>query len=174
MDSLPLDDDVMAHYALEAAHGGFGTGGMLEAKDYGSFLNAHIGHLAGRRHLKRDWPADLASAMRHMSLADIARIAARAGDFPDKVHKLVSGISAMDFLRDWYRVRMGGDLGLDAIDVDRRTAYETVAAMFRELPDADAGQQPFQRLLRMYDRYISGLPSRDFTIDLETGAITSR
>ena len=57
------------------------------------------------------------------------------------------------------------------VDAGRREAYDAVAAIFRQLDDANDEQRPFKRLFRMYERYLSGLPSRNFRVDLDTGRI---
>ena len=170
---MALDADLMVEYRRQAARAGVETGGMLEAENYGEFLHAHLGHLVSRRHLKREWPETLAKSMRAMSLADLGR---QAGMKSDVELETLEGISALDFLRDCYRVRMGSALGTAAIEPDRLADYEHVASCYRSLP---GGAQPgsaesFRLLFKMYDRYLSGLPSRNFAIDLATGQISER
>jgi 3',5'-cyclic AMP phosphodiesterase CpdA len=170
---MALDGDVMAEYGREVSRNRLQSGGMLAAEDYGQFLHAHLGHLVSRRHLKREWPEALAEVMRTMSLADIAR---HAGDDSDNMLGKLESITALDFLRDWYRVRMGSALGVGTIEPDRLAAYEFVASRYRSLGEGKQSgpTEQFRLLFRMYDRYLSGLPSRDFAIDLKTGAITER
>jgi hypothetical protein len=83
----------------------------------------------------------------------------------------------MTFLRDWYRVRMGSDLGFDAVSKPHLAAYKWVSDLYARRTDAIAVgsmQEAFGRLFRMFDRFISGLPSQDFAIDLITGEIHPR
>jgi len=168
-----LDAGLMAEYRRQAARAGVETGGMLEADAYGQFLHAHLGHLVSRRHLKREWPEPLANAIRVMSLADLGR---QAGMKSDVALETLQGISALDFLRDCYRVRMGSDLGAEAIDPDRRGAYERVESRYRLLQEGTQSglAESFRLLFKMYDRYLSGLPSRNFAIDLATGQVSKR
>jgi 3',5'-cyclic AMP phosphodiesterase CpdA len=170
---MALDADLMAEYRRQALRAGVDTGGMLEAESYGQFLHAHLGHLVSRRHLKREWPEALAASMRTISLADLA---GHAGVDSVAALENLDGITALDFLRDWYRVRMGSSLGVDAIDPGRLAAYEQVASRYRSVgEDMRLGPaESFRLLFKMYDRFLSGLPSRDFAIDLETGSVTER
>ncbi|CAN7238922.1 metallophosphoesterase family protein [Rhizobium sp. LjRoot254] len=170
---MALDADLMAEYRRQAMRAGVETGGMLEAENYNQFLHAHLGHLVSRRHLKREWPEALARSMRAMSLADLA---GQAGTGSDAVLENLDGITALDFLRDCYRARMGSAFGVEAIEAVRLAAYEQVASRYRSLGESvqPGPVESFRLLFSMYDRYLSGLPSRDFAIDLETGAITER
>ncbi|MDB5552790.1 MAG: hypothetical protein JWL86_2774 [Rhizobium sp.] len=170
---MALDADLTAEYRRQAIQAGLETGGMLEAENYGQFLHAHLGHLVSRRHLKREWPEALAKSIRMMSLADFARHAE-----PDSNAVLddLEGISALDFLRDCYRVRMGSALGVEAIEPGLLAAYERVASLYRSIGEGtqSGSTESFRLLFAMYDRYLSGLPSRDFAIDMDTGQITGR
>lgn len=168
---MALDAEVMAEYRRQAMRAGIETGGMLDAENYGQFLHAHLGHLVSRRHLKREWPEALARSMRVMSLADLAR---HAGD--DAVPENLEDITALDFLRDCYRVRMGSALGVEAIEPALLAAYERVASRYRSMDEGtqSGSAESFRLLFAMYDRYLSGLPSRDFAIDVDMGQITER
>ncbi|UVC06987.1 metallophosphoesterase [Rhizobium sp. TH2] len=170
---MSLDTDLMAEYRRQAMRAGVETGGMLEVENYGEFLHAHLGHLVSRRHLKREWPEALAKSMRTMSLGDLARY---AGAGSDAALENLDGITALDFLRDCYRVRMGSAFGVEAVGPVRLAVYEQVANRYRSLAEGmrSGPVESFRLLFKMYDRYLSGLPSRDFVIDLETGAITER
>jgi hypothetical protein len=79
----------------------------------------------------------------------------------------------MTFLGDWYRVRMGSDLGLVALPEQNLAAYKWVSRLYAcGAQGADGSMRgAFSRLFRMFDRFISGLPSRNFAIDLKTGEI---
>ncbi|OLP62385.1 hypothetical protein BJF93_23840 [Xaviernesmea oryzae] len=185
LDALALDPRLMRLYAREAAEDGLDPGALLEARDYGEFLSAHIGRIATRRYLKRDWAPAMAAAIRRLKLADLAWLAETSepqaiavvmpGD-PDKqalVSPALADLPATELLGDWYRLRMGGDLGVDRIGPDRMSVYHALAQAFAagDWPEGSA-QAEFRRFFRMMSAYAEGLPSADFTIDRETGAIS--
>jgi hypothetical protein len=172
----------------------------LLTADYGAFLSAHLEHLVGRRYFKREWPQELARAARVLDLLDVATLALtdeplQPGDLPDAVRvrrdvsdiasrlsacaggqnaepSTLSRIPVMRFLGDWYRVRMGSDLGLDAIAPDRLSAYRLICRLHAVgKPKDGTVQATFERIFRMFGRFISGLPSGNFTIDLATGDV---
>ncbi|OLP52486.1 hypothetical protein BJF92_02600 [Rhizobium rhizosphaerae] len=193
LDAMPLDARLMRLYAREAVQDGLETGGLLEAGDYGAFLHAHIGRIATRRYLKRDWPQDLAEAIRLLTLGDLARLALTAEpvtleDFlrtgglagagvaeagkAGLVDPSLSDLPATELVGDWYRLRMGSDLGLKAIAAERRTAYAALARAFagRDWPE-NSLQRALALMMRMMTAYAEGLPSIDFTLDWDSGAI---
>src|SRR5690606_35055593 len=68
---LRLDRRIRAAYRAEAETAAL-PARLLDADDYGGFLWQHIGHLTGRRQLKRHWPPDLAARVRGETLARFA------------------------------------------------------------------------------------------------------
>lgn len=197
---LAMDPIIMDFYREEARLKQLKLPDMLAAERYGAFLSGHIGHLAGRRHLRREWPEDLADAVRACTLHDLALLAIAGrpldveglqvsltaiGREPDVVARLasetllddldlgaLSRIPVMTFLKDWYRVRMGSELGLDAIAAENLAAYRFVSHLFSgRQAEPGSAQAIFATLFRMFDRYCTGLPSRHFTIDLGSGHI---
>ncbi|KQV38070.1 MULTISPECIES: metallophosphoesterase [unclassified Rhizobium] len=164
------------------------------ADDYGTFLYEHLGHLVGRRHLKREWPKALADALWALDLADLVLLAKRPEDIAladaktvtadepqaaDAVALMVEsrrlGLSAMDFLADWYRLRMGSELALPWIGAEKLGLYDGVAALYpRASWPADTAQASFALLFAMYERYRSGLPSNRFSIRRADGAISAQ
>jgi hypothetical protein len=203
IEAMPLNPELRRTYDREIVPSGLDAGGMLEVSDYGGFLFEHLGHLVGRRFLKREWPMDIAALVRSLNLADLAalalmdkpvatddtagavstarddrvlqgRLAARlkaAGARP----QLLRGISAMDFLADWYRLRMGSDLALDWITPERMALYRAVGRLYAEgtWAIANAAQARFALIFRIFEKCASGLPSGNFRIDRTTGAIGS-
>jgi 3',5'-cyclic AMP phosphodiesterase CpdA len=200
---MPLDPALLGLYRTEVSRTGLKTGKMLEAGDYGTFLYEHLGHLVGRRFLKREWPRDLVSLLQTLSLADVALLATEQHAVPvsaavSAVERLrlalqgparlqgmfngdevtlaaMASVSMLSFLADWYRLRMGSELALDWIDDERLALYAAVVALYRKGPWEGKGglQARFSLLFRMYGKFISGLPSRNFRIDLSTGSIVS-
>jgi hypothetical protein len=184
-------------YRAEAGKTGVGATNLLSAGDYGSFLSAHLGHLVGRRHLRRDWPEELAHAVRALDLLDLALLAlidepVLPENLPNAIRirrddanhltacasgqdmdlPALSRIPVMAFLGDWYRVRTGSDLGLAAVAPSNLNAYRLLCRLCAESKPAEGtAQAAFARIFRMFDRLISGLPSGNFSIDLVTGDI---
>ncbi|CAN7381101.1 metallophosphoesterase family protein [Pararhizobium sp. LjRoot238] len=204
IEDMPLNPELRQTYDREIVPSGLDAGGMLDVSDYGGFLFEHLGHLVGRRFLKREWPMDIAALVRSLDLADLAALAltekpvatgdaahAAAAAGNDKVlqgrlaarlkaagarPELLRDISAMEFLADWYRLRMGSDLALDWITRERMALYQTVGRLYAhgDWADANAAQARFALIFRMFEKYASGLPSGNFRIDRTSGAIGSR
>jgi len=203
IDDMPLNPQLRQTYDREIVRSGLDAGGMLAVGDYGGFLFKHLGHLVGRRFLKREWPQDLAALIRVLDLADLAALAlmepvaaddavgATAAARADRVlqgrlaarlkaagarAELLRDISAMDFLADWYRLRMGSDLALEWIADGRMALYQAVGRLYAEgdWDDVNAAQARFALIFRMFEKSISGLPSGNFRIDRTTGAIAPR
>lgn len=199
---MPLDPAILQLYRAEVARSGLKTGKMLEAGDYGAFLYEHLGHLVGRRFLKREWPRDLVSLLQTLSLSDVALLAVEQQAIP--VREAVSGlerlritpqahaclqeafkdrgvmldamasVSMLSFLGDWYRLRMASELALDWIDDERLAVYSALTELYRKSAwEGEAVQARFAVLFRMYGKFVSGLPSRNFSVDLSSGSIVS-
>lgn len=159
---MALDPGIADLYRMEARRTGLNAAALLDAEDYGAFVSAHLGYLVGRRYLKREWPDPLAEAARTMTLADLA----------NNGEALLADIPIMTFLGDWYRVRMGSDLGLADVTPERLQAYRRLSERLATCaPDKGGVQWSFARLLAMFERFSSGLPSRNFTVDLASGAV---
>lgn len=198
IDAMPLDGDLRRGYDREIVPSRLDAGGMLDVTDYGGFLFAHIGHLVGRRYLKREWPKEIAAMIRSLDVADLAALAlidepVAAGDAAAAIAAArndagvrqllteaglegagLTGISAMAFLADWYRLRMGSNLAFDWIAPARLALYRAVGQLFANGGWSDAGcaQARFALIFRMFEKYAGGLPSRNFSIDRTSGAIT--
>ena len=191
LDSLPIDPAINSQYRIEIDLTGKQVGRMLEAADYGAFLCAHVDQLIIHRYLKRDWPADLARVMPLLKLGDLFLLgqckqsiaiedviettkAARAHnrEMDSKLREL-DGISVLELLGDWYRLRMGSEMALDYIPPQRLAAYRVLIDIYAQEGTAETAgaAQKFALLLRMMAAYLSGLPSRNFSVDFETGAI---
>ncbi|MBJ6133965.1 metallophosphoesterase [Ochrobactrum sp. Q0168] len=201
IDDMKLDADILRQYSTEVERDRINPGALLQSANYGEFLSKHLAHLVGRRFLRREWPEELGEAVKTLGLLDLAALALverpiRSGAIADLKaaiadsdiqqqlaasaieHELdftsLSRIEVMTFLGDWYRVRMGSDLGLDVISKPHLAAYKWVSGIYAPRMNAitpGSMQEAFGRLFQMFDRFISGLPSRDFVIDLTTGEI---
>ncbi|MFK3666841.1 metallophosphoesterase family protein [Ochrobactrum teleogrylli] len=201
IDDMALDASIISQYAAEVEREKINPGALLSAVNYGDFLSKHLAHLVGRRFLRREWPEALAEAVKTLGLLDLAALAlverpisacaladikaaivdcniqqqlaiSATGHGLDPVS--LSRIDVMTFLGDWYRVRMGSELGLHAITAPRLAAYKWVSGIYARRIDTMAVgsiQESLGRLFRMFDCFISGLPSRNFAIDLTTGEI---
>lgn len=195
---MRLDPDVRRAYEREIAPSRLEADPMLTAADYGCFLSEHIAHLVGRRYLKREWPKDIGAMIRGFSLFDlailalieqpvasadaIARVATARADAGVERRLAEAGVesaaiaslSAMDLLIDWYRLRMGSELALDWIDAERLSVYRAVGGLYLagHWRDKDAAQSLFRLIFRMFEKYLSGLPSDTFSIDREKATIS--
>ena len=201
IEAMPLHDDLRQGYRREVVPSRLEAGGLLDVDDYGGFLFEHIGHLVGRRYLKREWPKDIAALIRSLDLADLAALAlieepattedvvaaiAAARDDVSVQQRLAVGLAecgteigvlrampALAFLADWYRVRMGSELALEWIGADKIRSYLAVGQLFadRDGQKPNAVQAQFIVIFRMFTRYLGGLPSRNFRIARKSGAI---
>lgn len=201
LEAMPLDDDLRQAYGREILPSRLEAGGLLDVDGYGDFLFEHIGHLVGRRYLKREWPKDIAALIRSLDLADLAALAlinvpvaaedammaiTAARDDTELQQRLATrlmecgteidalrGMPALAFLADWYRVRMGNELALDWIGADKISAYLAVGQLFSDRDNKEPGavQTQFALIFRMLAKYLSGLPSRNFSIDRKSGVI---
>lgn len=201
LEAMPLDDDLRRAYRREILPSRLEAGGLLDVDDYGGFLFEHLGHLVGRRYLKREWPKDIAALIRSLDLTDLAALAlieepAAAEDVAAAIAAARGDVSlqqrlgehlaergteigalrampALSFLADWYRVRMGSELALDWISADKIRSYLAVGQLFTDRDGQKPGavQAQFIVIFRMFARYLAGLPSRNFSIARKSGAI---
>ncbi|MGH6762084.1 MAG: metallophosphoesterase family protein [Phyllobacterium sp.] len=200
--NMPLSADIMDAYRAEAGEGGeFGE--LLQTSNYGHFLHEHINQMIVNRYLPKEWPQDLAEIVSDLSIGDLLLMATVAESMPattalERLRQLRAdrkafsvlrtigtahrvdvekafGIPLLDLLGDWYRLRKASELALDWISPERLLLYECLIAVFSEAqPFAESSVQTrFAGLIRMLKRYLSGLPSRHFTIDLRTGGISA-
>ena len=172
--------------------------------DYGEFLAQHVSQLVVHRYLRREWPKDLAHIMPQLNLGDllilgqceqpivvedaVALIHAergRSGTMAvaqgllrarDMTLDGLDAIPLLDLLGDWYRLRLGSEMALARIPAERLAAYRLLIDLYAGSAAVETGgaQESFARMLRMMDRYLSGLPSRNFAVDLATGALEPR
>jgi 3',5'-cyclic AMP phosphodiesterase CpdA len=188
LEHLALDPELNSAYRTEIGVTGKNVGGMLEAANYGEFLCEHANQLLVHRFVRREWPEDFARLVPKLSLGDlyvlsqcpepiefrnvIATIQARR-DGRIKMVEILDEISVLDFLGDWYRLRMGSEIALDSIAPERLDAYHFLIDVHAGSAALKIGgaQEKFARLMRMMARYMSGLPSRNFTIDFASGSV---
>ena len=197
---MPLNPDVASLYQREASQSGLKVSRLMQCADYGAFLYEHIGHLVSRRHLRREWPNDLASLIQSLTLADVASLArasplktaqdllagldtlrtqnntgelARIEMTAGLTEGALAEVPALSFLEDWYRLKMGSDIALRGIPAARLAAYHAVARLYtHRMPVISEGiPGRFAIMFGMFTKYVSGLPSRNFTIDLSTGDV---
>lgn len=194
IDAMNLHPDLKWAYDREVVPTRLEAGGMLEVPDYGGFVYEHIGHLVSRRYLKREWPKHLAELFRSLDLTGLAALAlieepvapsqavtvaiAARETLDLQAHRLdsavLAGTSALDFLADWYRLRMGSELAFDWISRERLAAYAAIERLYADgaWTDPRCIQAMLALIFRMYGKYASGLPSGNFRIDRGTGTIT--
>lgn len=195
---MPLNPKVVASYREEILQTGLNAQRLADCSGYGDFLNEHIGHLVARRHLKRDWPQDLANLFHTTTLADLAAIAlTKVPNLPDDLSMLRTGamaaaiadaevgagldhgrlaeVPSLSFLQDWYRLRMGSDIAIEYLPQGDLRAYRLVADLFARLTAVgDSVQARLALVFMIFTKYLTGLPSHGFSIDLQTGDLRPR
>lgn len=163
LDGMPLDPVLLGASRRLQALTGVETGAMLETDRLGAFLDAHLAHITGRRFVKREWPEELASLFRSLSLPELA---VRAG-LRDGVPDPLAGLPAIDFLADWYRLRAGGDLAMAGMEPTRLAAYR---ALLSAASNA-SGDHRLSLLFASFRHHLDGLPSIALSVDLGEGGI---
>lgn len=202
LDHLPTDPAVNSQYRVEINLTGKKVGRMLDAANYGEFLSEHVDQLVVHRYLRREWPKDLARIMPQLNLGDLLVLSqckqpvpvedavalihaerAREGALASNQALLeargirrdqLDAIPVLGLLGDWYRLRLGSEMALERISPQRLAAYRFLIEVYSRHIANQIGcaQERFGRMLRMMDRYLSGLPSRNFAVDLVSGEIT--
>ncbi|WP_394690215.1 metallophosphoesterase family protein [Hoeflea sp.] len=197
-----LDPAVTQSYRREIEETGVPAERLLRAGSHGEFLYEHLGHLVSRRHLRREWPPELATLIHRLTLADVAAIALLTGseNEPDLANfgevtapmpefnadmatrlKRVTGlqpdtleaIGLLDFLEDWYRLKMAGGLALRDIPPERKQVYDALMKLFDSCAGAarpNSLSHWFRLLFAIYRKY-DGLPCERFSICLQTGRV---
>lgn len=117
---------------------------------YGAFVTAHARNLVARRMLRREWPPDLAARVPGATLAEMT--GGRDG----------ADVPALTVIEEFHLLRMGGPFGEWLIPPDRLAIYCT----------AWPAQTPWTPLLAMMRSYLGQLPSANFSVDPDTGAVT--
>ncbi|MGI9390548.1 MAG: metallophosphoesterase family protein [Boseongicola sp.] len=198
--AIPQNAEIESQYLKEVAQTGLKADRLLGCADYGTFLFEHLGHLVSRRFLRREWPEDLAAVIGVLTLADFAalavvgravatdevltdpallrsqRLSSDVIEFENSTNLRdgdLTELSALSFLEDLYRLRMGSDIALDRIHPDRLAAYDALANLYaKQVPnDAPGLVGRIAPLFLIFTKCRDGLPSRDFKIDLQTGDI---
>ena len=203
LDHLPINPAIKEQYRIEINLTGKNVGRMLDAADYGQFLSEHVDQLVVYRYLRREWPKDLARIIPQLNLGDLLVLSQCSETFPVEdavvlihaergrdgtIFKLqalaqaggvtieqLDAIPVLALLGDWYRLRMGSEMALDRISPEQLRAYRFLILVYASAAAMKTGgvQESFGRMLRMMDRYLSGLPSRNFKVDLLSGEIVA-
>ena len=201
LDHLAVDPLLMGQYRTELSVTGKKVGKMIEAASYGDFICEHVDQLLVHRYLRREWPKDLAGIVPQLNLGDLVFLAScrhpvaladavvlilaerQHADSVVRVRAILDGsgvtleqLDAILFpilLGDLYRLRFGREMAFDRIPASHVYIYRILIALYANDGARSAGeaQVAFARLLRMMGCYLSGLPSRNFTIDVTSGAI---
>lgn len=190
---MPIDSNINRLYRTEIAVTKKNVGSMLDAGNYGEFLSGHVDQLVIHRYLKREWPPRLAQAVTQLNLGDLFLLARseniidldkilltlkaerhRSTLMKEALRKMDS-VPVLDMISDWYRLRMGSEMALDWISPDRMAMYRMLIDAYEsDICTGGEARRMFATIFRMMAAYMSGLPSRDFSVSLETGPLTSR
>ncbi|MBA8879398.1 metallophosphoesterase family protein [Phyllobacterium myrsinacearum] len=201
IDDQPIDPVLNDQYRTEIKLTGKNVGNMLDAVDYGAFISEHVDQLVVHRYLRREWPKDIARILPLLTLGDLLTLSlfeqpvdmdatiilvhAERGrpETKAKIQALLASediglehfdrMTALELLGDWYRLRMASEMALDRISAARQEIYRALIAVFAGSNAIQIGgaQAHFALMLQMMGRYFSGLPSRNFRIDLASGRI---
>lgn len=176
---VPGFDLAFGLYIAEAGRTGEDDGGIAATRSHGAFLNTHLAEMVRRRYLPKEWPADLAALVPRLTLGDLDRLAEVATPLtPADVEPMASGEPALPFFElvvDWYRLRKGRHVALDFIAPERLDVYRGLAARYRtgNWP-ATSVQARIASFFAILESYLASLPSRDFGINLTTGAVVAQ
>ncbi len=187
---VPIDNRINRQYRTEIAVTKKNVGSMLDASDYGEFLSAHVDQLVIHRYLKREWPPKLAQLARQLNLGDLFLLARseKIMDWDEIIPTLkaerscsnlvletlgkMDSVPALDMIGDWYRLRMGSEMALDWISADRMAMYRLLIEAYKSDTSKDGEpKRMFATMFRMMAASISGLPSRNFSVSLQTGQV---
>lgn len=170
-------DAAFSYYRREGLRSGVECRHLTDAVNHADFLDRHLALLVRERYLTKEWPADLAPLVCRLSLADLARLAGEAGSLSaDEALLRASedgGLTFLDMVTDWYRLRKANGLAANFIAAERIAHYEALRRLYRNAgPWApDSLQARIATFLRLMGACLDGNPSLDFVIDLRTGAI---
>ncbi|GAA2856800.1 3',5'-cyclic AMP phosphodiesterase CpdA [Aminobacter niigataensis] len=183
---VPGHDAAFPYYRIEAARERT-SAAVTEAENHADFLSRHLAEMVRHRYLPKEWPRDLAALVPQLNLGDLDRLAgttvpltsgdaftflASAGepDAPDW-----QGLPLFEMVVDWYRLRKGREVALDFIDPARIAAYRHLAGRFAAgaWPEGCL-QDRLASFMQMMMDWLASAPSRDFSVDLATGEVTSK
>ena len=165
LNAVPGHDCAFAAYRTEARHLGQSEAPAMHAPDHAAFLDRHLVELVHRRYLPREWPADMRDFIRHGRMRDLVAILGIEAELPD--------LALFTLVEDWYRLRKAGGLGRSHIPPARLDCYVRLCAL---LPDGqgDSLAARFAVVLRILRGYLNRMPDTDFTLDLDSMAVTAR
>lgn len=172
---VPGFDAAFQAYGVEARRRGADFGGILRTLSYPDFLSRHLAQLVRHRYLPREWPEDFADAVLRLTVGDLFGLAgadAGTGTHSRALSDDVLSLPFIDMVADWYRLRKGRHLALDEIPDNRLAAYRALMSRYAAGSwEPTTIQFRLAGFLRMLGQYLASPPSRDFTVDLETGEI---
>ncbi|MBT1157471.1 metallophosphoesterase [Aminobacter anthyllidis] len=181
---VPGYDAAFPYYRIEAAREGL-SARVAEAENHADFLSRHLAEMVRHRYLPKEWPQDLARLVPQLTLGDLDAFAGSllpltVEDATAIVGREQDGAGAMDALPlfevivDWYRLRKGREIALDFIDPARIAAYRLTAQRYAagSWPQGSL-QDRLGSFMRMMMDWLDSQPSRDFSVDLATGEVTS-
>ncbi|WP_269931267.1 metallophosphoesterase family protein [Aminobacter sp. HY435] len=184
ISDVPGHDAAFALYRVEAAREGI-SAAVTDAANHADFLSRHLSDMVRHRYLPKEWPQDLAVLVPHLQLGDLDAFAGTArplsvADAADRVSvggrgQAEAAWAALPFFEmvvDWYRLRKGREIAHDFIAPERIAAYRLLAQRYAlgSWPQGSL-QDRLASFMRMMVDWLDSQPSRDFSIDLATGAV---
>lgn len=180
---VPGYDAAFPYYRIEAARDGV-SAAVTEAMSHADFLSRHLAEMVRHRYLPKEWPQDLARLVPQLSLGDLDAFAATSRPLNVEDAGIIiigreqnGALAALPFFEvvvDWYRLRKGREIALDFIDANRIAAYRQTAQRYAagSWPRGSV-QDRLSSFMRMMMDWLDSQPSRDFSIDLATGEVSS-
>ncbi|WP_147678042.1 metallophosphoesterase family protein [Algibacter pacificus] len=145
---------------------------ILEAKNYKDYTQNHLKGLINNRFLENEWNMPFTQfllGLNKKSVAEFVSIEETAlKDFDDW--------TGFDMLFDLYRLRSADVLAFDDIGTIRLNNYKLLINSFlkknRYLENPSNNQKHFYHFCVIFNKFLKGAPSGNFSIDLNTNKIT--
>ncbi len=86
----------------------------------------------------------------------------------------MDSVPALDMIGDWYRLRMGSEMALDWISADRMAMYRLLIEAYKsdtQVQDGGTQTHVCHNVSNDGSSTRSGLPSRNFSVSLQTGRV---
>ena len=183
IDEVPRFNELFEHYAKE--HAELEKSGakniwkkeILDSKSYKEFAHWHIKELVRLRFLVRDWPKEVTETLIPMNGKEmlIFTTSESESDLKNKLKKQnidIEDLSTWDgntLATDFYRFRNAADLALDDVPRERLNQYQAMYEIILENPNNSIHKENLMSILSMLNKFANDHPSRNFTINLNTG-----
>jgi 3',5'-cyclic AMP phosphodiesterase CpdA len=199
LDSVPRMDEFFDLYQMEwnkakADLGESWNQEILASKSYLEYTEFHLDELIWLRFLKADWPEPIKSKLLNWNLQDLTYWAGLVSDeesdqflsesvldftqiqviqerfeLDQKTWELLREVSGKTILKDFYRLKNGGDLAFNSEYKFRFFIYSKIFECVISYKNPGHSELDAQLILfsKIFQKIQNGLPSDDFFIDLK-------